>query len=173
MRVVVQCFQTLREVLLPGTGMGVFGMEDEPSDSKNRDLIEMTEVSQLAFGRRIAKGDSLLFLRALHLANGKAGTTQPAIRKELGLTQPAASRFVAMLKEQKWLSPSFRHRTAAKMRSEQRRRARNGWLSWRPSWSPSCASTPLRKEPAPPETEETTAGAKARSWRCEAKMPTR
>ena len=66
-------------------------------------LIEMTEVSQFAFGRRIAKGDSLLFLRALHLANGNAGTTQPAIRKELGLTQPVASRFVARLKERKWL----------------------------------------------------------------------
>ena len=66
-------------------------------------LIEMTEVSQLAFGRRLAKGDSLLFLRALHLANGKAGTTQAAIRKELGLTQPVASRFVARLKERKWL----------------------------------------------------------------------
>ena len=66
-------------------------------------LIEMTEVSQLAFGRRLAKGDSLLFLRALHLANEQAGTTQPAIRKELGLTQPVASRFVAFLKERKWL----------------------------------------------------------------------
>lgn len=66
-------------------------------------LIEITEVSQFAFYRRLAKGDSLLFLRALHLAGQKAGTTQPAIRKELGLTQPAASRFVARLKEQKWL----------------------------------------------------------------------
>jgi len=46
-------------------------------------LSEMTEVSQFAFDRRLAKGDSLLFLRALHLANQKAGTTQVAIRKEL------------------------------------------------------------------------------------------
>jgi DNA-binding MarR family transcriptional regulator len=63
----------------------------------------MTEVSQLAFSRRIAKGDSLLFLRALHLADQKAGTTQAAIRKELGLTQPVASRFAARLKRLKWL----------------------------------------------------------------------
>ena len=67
-------------------------------------LIEMTEVSQFAFGRRIAKGDSLLFLRALHLANEQAGTTQPAIRKELGLTQPVASRFVARLKKMEWIT---------------------------------------------------------------------
>jgi DNA-binding MarR family transcriptional regulator len=65
-------------------------------------LIEMTEVSQLAFYRRLAKGDSLLFLRALHLANGEAGTTQAAIRKELGLTQPVASRFVVRMKSMKW-----------------------------------------------------------------------
>jgi DNA-binding MarR family transcriptional regulator len=65
-------------------------------------LIEMTEVSQLAFYRRLAKGDSLLFLRALHLAQ-KAGTTQAAIRKELGLTQPVASRFAARLKKLEWL----------------------------------------------------------------------
>src|SRR5208337_3443116 len=67
-------------------------------------LIEMTEVSQFAFYRRLAKGDSLLFLRALHLANGKAGTTQPAIRKELCLTQPAASRFAAKLKKREWIT---------------------------------------------------------------------
>ena len=35
-------------------------------------LIEMTEVSQFAFRRPVAKGDSLLFLRVLHLANGEA-----------------------------------------------------------------------------------------------------
>jgi DNA-binding MarR family transcriptional regulator len=66
-------------------------------------LIEMTEASQPAFGRRLAKGDSLLFLRALHLANQEAGTTQAAIRKELGLTQPVASRFATRLKRLKWL----------------------------------------------------------------------
>jgi DNA-binding MarR family transcriptional regulator len=66
-------------------------------------LIEMTEVSQFAFYRRLAKGDSLLFLRALHLADQKAGTTQAAIRKELGLTQPVASRFAARLKRMEWL----------------------------------------------------------------------
>ena len=53
---------------------------------------------------RFAKGDSLLFLRALHLANGKAGTTQAAIRKELCLTQPVASRFAAKLKKMEWLT---------------------------------------------------------------------
>jgi DNA-binding MarR family transcriptional regulator len=67
-------------------------------------LIEMTEVSQFAFYRRFAKGDSLLFLRALHLANGKAGTTQAAIRKELCLTQPVASRFAAKLKKMEWIT---------------------------------------------------------------------
>ena len=67
-------------------------------------LFEMTEVSQFAFYRRLAKGDSLLFLRALHLADQKAGTTQAAIRKELGLTQPVASRFAARLKSMKWIA---------------------------------------------------------------------
>jgi DNA-binding MarR family transcriptional regulator len=66
-------------------------------------LFEMTEVSQFAFYRRLAKGDSLLFLRALHLANEQAGTTQAAIRKELGLTQPVASRFAAKLKKMEWI----------------------------------------------------------------------
>ena len=66
-------------------------------------LIEMTEASQFAFGRRVAKGDSLLFLRALHLADQKAGTTQATIRKELGLSQPVASRFATRLKRLKWL----------------------------------------------------------------------
>jgi DNA-binding MarR family transcriptional regulator len=67
-------------------------------------LIEMMEASQLAFGRRVAKGDSLLFLRALHLANGEAGMTQAAIRKELGLTQPVASRFATKLKKMEWIT---------------------------------------------------------------------
>lgn len=67
-------------------------------------LMEMMETAQDAFHRRLAKGDSLLFLRALHLANEQAGTTQAAIRKELGLTQPAASRFVVMLKSMKWIT---------------------------------------------------------------------
>ncbi len=58
-------------------------------------LIQMTEASQLTFGRRVAKGDSLLFLRALHLADQEGGTTQAAIRQDLGLTQSAASRFAA------------------------------------------------------------------------------
>jgi DNA-binding MarR family transcriptional regulator len=53
--------------------------------------------------RRLAKGDSLLFLRALHLADQETGTTQAAIRKELGLTQPVASRFAARLKKREWL----------------------------------------------------------------------
>ena len=88
-------------------------------------LIEMTEVSQLAFGRRVAKGDSLLFLRALHLANEQAGTTQPAIRKELGLTQPAASRFVAFLKERKWLEsePSISDRRENAVRTTKKGKA--------------------------------------------------
>ena len=54
-------------------------------------LIEMTEVSQLAFGRRLAKGDSLLFLRALHLANEKAGTTQ-ACHQERARSHSARSQ---------------------------------------------------------------------------------
>ena len=67
-------------------------------------LIEMTEASQLAFYRRLAKGDSLLFLRALHLADQEAGTTQAAIRREFGLTQPVASRFAArMKKKMNWI----------------------------------------------------------------------
>jgi DNA-binding MarR family transcriptional regulator len=67
-------------------------------------LIEMTEVSQFAFYRRLAKGDSLLFLRALHLADQETGTTQAAIRKELCLTQPVASRFAAKLKKMEWIT---------------------------------------------------------------------
>jgi DNA-binding MarR family transcriptional regulator len=67
-------------------------------------LIEMTEVSQFAFHRRLAKGDSLLFVRALHLADQKTGTTQAAIRKELGLTQPVASRFATRLKKMEWIT---------------------------------------------------------------------
>ncbi len=51
-------------------------------------LIEMTEVSQLAFGRRIAKGDSLLFLRALHLANGKPGRPSLPSGKSLASLSP-------------------------------------------------------------------------------------
>jgi DNA-binding MarR family transcriptional regulator len=56
------------------------------------------------FGGLFAKGDSLLFLRTLHLANGKAGTTQAAIRKELCLTQPVASGFAAKLKKMEWIT---------------------------------------------------------------------
>jgi DNA-binding MarR family transcriptional regulator len=67
-------------------------------------LIEMTEVSQFAFYRRLAKGDSLLFLRALYLADQDVGTTQATIRKELGLSQPTACRFFARLKKMKWIT---------------------------------------------------------------------
>ena len=82
-------------------------------------LIEMTEASQLAFGRRLAKGDSLLFLRALQLADQETGTKQAAIRRELGLTQPVASRFAARLKELKWLEsqPSISDRREIAVRT--------------------------------------------------------
>jgi len=88
-------------------------------------LIEMTEVSQFAFYRRLAKGDSLLFLRALHLANGEAGTTQAAIRKELGLTQPVASRFAAWLKRREWLEsePSISDRRENAVRTTKKGKA--------------------------------------------------
>jgi len=88
-------------------------------------LIEMTEVSQFAFYRRFAKGDSLLFLRALHLANGEAGTTQAAIRKELGLTQPVASRFAAWLKRREWLEsePSISDRRENAVRTTKKGKA--------------------------------------------------
>jgi DNA-binding MarR family transcriptional regulator len=67
-------------------------------------LIEMTEVSQFAFYRRLAKGDSLLFLRALNLADQEPGTTQAAIIKELGLSDPVGCRFFARLKKMQWIT---------------------------------------------------------------------
>lgn len=60
--------------------------------------------AQLAFHRRLAKGDILLLLRALYLADQEPGTTQAAIRKELGLSDPAACRFFARLKKMKWIT---------------------------------------------------------------------
>ena len=67
-------------------------------------MIKMAEASQDAFYRRLARGDSQLFLRALYLADQPVGTTQAAIRKELGLSDPAACRFFARLKKMKWIT---------------------------------------------------------------------
>ena len=64
-------------------------------------LLKMTED---AFYRGLAKRDGLLLLRALYLANQDVGTTQAAIRKELGLSAPAACRFFARLKKMKWIT---------------------------------------------------------------------
>jgi DNA-binding MarR family transcriptional regulator len=66
-------------------------------------VIKMMAALQTAFGKRFRKGDSLLLLRALTMANTQPGTTQAAIRKELGLSQPAASRLAGALKKRKWL----------------------------------------------------------------------
>ena len=64
-------------------------------------LLKMTEE---AFYRGLAKRDSLLLLRALYLADQEPGTTQAAITKQLGLSDPAACRFFAGLKKMKWIT---------------------------------------------------------------------
>ena len=54
-------------------------------------MIKMMEASQYAFYRRLAKGDSQLFLRALYLADQEPATTQATIRK----SSASASRSLA------------------------------------------------------------------------------
>ena len=75
-------------------------------------LIEMTEVSQLAFGRRVAKGDSLLFYALSTWQTSKPG--RPSLPSERAWPHSArVSRFVAFLKERKWLESVLRYPTAA------------------------------------------------------------
>ena len=53
---------------------------------------------------RLAKGESLLFLQAVYLADQDPATTQAAITKQLGLSDPAACGFFARLKKMKWIT---------------------------------------------------------------------
>ena len=79
-------------------------------------MMKMMEASQGAFHRRLARGDSQLFLRALYLADQEPATTQAAITKQLGLSDPAACRFFARLKKMKWITArmsSVDHRAQA------------------------------------------------------------